>query len=419
MAQICCFIPDHILDSIIKKGVAPENVLTACQSTIDSTKRLRDSRTQFGQNIAVNQPQQSNQGIIPNYIHQNLARHAATAELREASLRTAELSTEIRAAKPKPKPKADPQVKRTIYDAQHSLKFNRLPIDKILIKEGGTLLTDAQDPSHDANEAYAGFQKTFDFYWNFFARNSIDDDGLELDGFVHAGVGYRNAFWDGEKMVFGDGDGIVFNGFTDELDVIGHELTHGVVQYTCPLDYKFQSGALNESLADVFGIMVKQWGENPKKPQTVDEANWLIGEGIWAKGIKGRALRDMKNPGTAFDDEQVGKDDQPGHWKDFQKLTLAQDRGGVHINSGIPNHAFYLAATKIGGYAWEGAGPIWYKAMKSGKLSESATFKEFADLTIAAAGKHVDEVTSAWKEVGYPFPEKGAAGDDEDERDEL
>jgi Zn-dependent metalloprotease len=228
---------------------------------------------------------------------------------------------------------------------------------------------------------------------------------MKLDGFVHAGDLY-NAFWDGQEFVFGDGDGIIFNGFTDELDVIGHELSHGVVEYTSPLPYWFQSGALNESMADAFGIMVKQWGEGT--PQTVDQANWLIGEGIWAAGVNGRALRDMANPGTAYDDDKVGNDRQPAHWKDFKKLPRSEDWGGVHINSGIPNRAFFLAATQIGGYAWEGAGPIWYRALSSGKLPTdgTATFKKFADLTIESAGEHVDKVKEAWTAVGYPFPEK-------------
>jgi Zn-dependent metalloprotease len=208
-------------------------------------------------------------------------------------------------------------------------------------------------------------------------------------------------------LVSGDGDGIIFDGFTDELDVIGHEFTHGVVQYMSLLEYKFQSGALNGSLADVFGIMVKQWGEDPKSPQTVDQANWLTGEGLWTDRVNGRALCDMQNPGTAYDNAKVGNDSQSAHWKDFKRLGEDEDAGGVHINSGIPNRAFYLAATMIGGYAWEGAGPIWYRALTSGKLRRKrATFKDFADLTIENAGVHVDKIREAWKLVGYPFPEK-------------
>ena len=297
------------------------------------------------------------------------------------------------------------KLKRVVYDAKHSSDSENLSrTAEILINEGGASISEEQDPSQDANECYIGFKKTYDFYFEFFKRNSVDGQGLELDGFVHFGEKYLNAFWDGEKMVFGDGDGVVFIGFTDEVDVMADELTDGVVQYTSELEYEFQSGALNESLADVFGIMVKQWGLDPGNPQEAAEANWLIGEGIWATGINGRALRDMENPGTAYDDEKVGKDEQPAHWKDFKILKRSQDNGGVHYNSGIPNRAFYLAATKIGGFSWEGAGPIWYNALASGKLPTRATFKEFADLTVANAGEHGDKVKEAWEEVGYPFP---------------
>jgi len=365
MTTLCCIIPEHVLRGIIDKGQAPQNLLDAYQSTIDTTRQIQDARIQHGRAITLSQQQ-----------------HAAEAAGTSRPLR------------------------RTIFDAQHSFDFDDLPRDKIMIKEGGALISQASDPTQDPNECYVGFEKTYNFYLKFFERNSINGRGLKLDGFVHFGNGYSNAFWDGRQMVFGDGDGVIFNGFTDELDVIGHELTHGVVQYSSPLNYSFQSGALNESIADVFGVMIKQWGENPDHPQNVDEANWLIGEGIWAKGVQGVALRSMKDPGTAYNDARVGKDPQPNHWRNFKTLGLSEDRGGVHINSGIPNHAFYWAAKNIGGYAWEGAGPIWYKALTSGQLDESATFKEFADLTIRYGGKYADKVQDAWERVGYPFPPK-------------
>lgn len=400
MSPICCVVPEYVLRAVVENGEAPQHIISNCQSTIDNTRRLQDARTQQGQSIIAAQKQQAAQGIVPPYIHENVARHAAIAEQREPSLRTLEHDTKFRAAA-----EAVRHLKRTIYNAQNYSDPDDLLRDKVMIKEGDDPITQSQDPSQDANECYVGFKKTYDFYFEFFKRDSVNGRGLKLDGFVHYGKRYANAFWDGREMVFGDGDGYVFNGFTDELDVIAHELTHGVVQYASPLEYKFQSGALNESIADVFGIMVKQWGIVPEHPQSVDQASWLIGEGIWAKNIKGKALRDMKNPGTAYDDATVGKDPQPAHWNDFKKLGLSDDRGGVHINSGIPNRAFYLAASMIGGYAWEGAGPIWYKALTSGKLSEEATFKDFADLTIDNAGEHVQKVEEAWRLVGYPFPE--------------
>ncbi|KAJ6029824.1 hypothetical protein N7499_012237 [Penicillium canescens] len=257
-------------------------------------------------------------------------------------------------------------VRSTLRTIKNDHPFRR---DKVLIREGGDLLSQNADPTQNANQCYVSLGKSYDFYFNFFQRNSINDAGFNLDGFVHAEDLY-NAYWDGEELVFGDGDDIVFRGFTDELDVIGHEFSHGVVEYTSSLPYTYQSGALHESFADAFGLMIKQWGEG--SPQTVYQANWLIGEGIW------------------------------------KRLDLKEDSGGVHINSGIPNRVFFLAATNIGGYAWEGAGPIWYRALSSGKLPTDgkATFKQFADLTIESAGEHVDKVREAWTAVGYPFPEK-------------
>ncbi|KAJ5456629.1 hypothetical protein N7530_011903 [Penicillium desertorum] len=401
MAPLCAILPQYVLEGIIEKGVAPQDIINRCQSTIEKTKHLRDAREHHGQTIVAPPQQQTFQGIIPPYILESIARNAGTEQQREAARHTLEHRTKYRIAAGRVR-----QLHRTVYDAYHQGEhpFRR---DKVLIREGGDLLSQNADPTQNANECYIGLGKAYDFYFKFFQRNSINDAGFNLDGFVHAEDLY-NAYWDGEELVFGDGDDVVFHGFTDELDVIGHEFSHGVVDYTSSLPYHYQSGALNESLADAFGVMIKQWGEG--SPQTVNQANWLIGEGIWGPSVKGRALRDMANPGTAYDDDQVGKDPQPAHWKDFKKLpdTRPGDWGGVHINSGIPNRAFFLAATKIGGYAWEGAGLIWYRALSSGKLPTNgkATFREFADLTIESAGEHVDKVREAWTAVGYPFPEK-------------
>ncbi|KAJ5603746.1 hypothetical protein N7537_006702 [Penicillium hordei] len=365
MSAICSIVPDHILESIVEKGEAPPHVIDSCQATIAKTRELRDARIEHGQSVASIVGQEPPQGIIPSYIHEAIARYAASQGQFSGAVKN---------------------LNRTVYHAQNQTNERKLPRDVILIKEGGDLIKREKDLSGDPNECYVGFQKTYDFYFEFFKRNSIDNRGLQLDGFVHFGTKYLNAFWANDKMVFGDGDGVIFNGFTDELDVIGHELTHGVVEYSGGLEYYDQSGALNESIAD-----------------TAAEANWLIGEGIWAKGVNGRALRDMKAPGTAYSDRRVGSDSQPAHWKDFKRLPRSDDGGGVHSNSGIPNHAFYLAATLIGGYSWETAGPVWYKALTGGELRPNASFKEFADLTIINAGEHEADIREAWMQVGYPF----------------
>jgi Zn-dependent metalloprotease len=283
------------------------------------------------------------------------------------------------------------QKRRTIYDAKNG---RGLP---------GALARGEGDPrSKDVavNEAYDGSGKTYDFFKKVYNRNSIDDRGLRLDSTVHYGRSYMNAFWDGQQMVYGDGDGEIFERFTRSLDVIAHELTHGVTQYEADLVYEDQPGALNEHFSDVFGVLVKQYS----RKQKVDKADWLIGKGIFAKGIKGVALRSMKAPGTAFDDPLIGKDNQPAHMKDF--VETLEDNGGVHINSGIPNRAFYGLSIRLGGFAWERAGRIWYVTLRD-RLRPNSTFQNCADATFDVARElygadSVEQraVREAWDVVG-------------------
>jgi Zn-dependent metalloprotease len=256
------------------------------------------------------------------------------------------------------------------------------------------------------NEAYDGSGATFDLYDVIFGRNSIDNNGLKLISTVHYGKGYDNAFWDGGQMVYGDGDENLpvsqrlFNRFTISLDVIGHELTHGVTQYEANLTYANQPGALNESISDIFGSLVKQY----QRGQTADQADWIIGEGLFTSNVNGVGIRSMKAPGTAYDDPVLGKDPQPAHMKDY--VTTTSDNGGVHINSGIVNHAFYLIAMEIGGVAWEKAGRIWYKALTE-KMKSTSNFQDAANLTVEAAGElfginSVEQkaVLNGWSQVG-------------------
>ena len=207
-------------------------------------------------------------------------------------------------------------------------------------------------------------------------------------------------------MVYGDGDENLppgqrlFNRFTISVDVIGHELTHGVTQYEASLVYSDQPGALNESFSDVFGSLVKQYLQK----QTAAQADWLIGQGLLTANVKGIALRSMKAPGTAYDDPVLGKDSQPANMKNYVNTT--QDNGGVHTNSGIPNHAFYVIAVEMGGYAWEKAGMVWYLTLRD-KLTDRATFADCAKLTYQVAGDKFGKgsleqkaVQTGWAEVG-------------------
>jgi Zn-dependent metalloprotease len=334
--------------------------------------------------------------IIPPVILRNLAERGSES-LRELAFSGLQISAAMRgkreavgsfafaAAVP------TGEKRRTVYDAQNR---RTLP-GKLVRSEGGKKSADAT-----VNEAYDGAGKTYDFYMKIYNRNSIDDRGLRLDSTVHYGRKYMNAFWDGRQMVYGDGDGQIFERFTKCLDVIGHELTHGVTQYEADLVYENESGALNEHFSDVFGVMVKQYS----RKQLAEKADWLIGKGIFAKGIKGVALRSMKAPGTAFNDPMIGKDDQPAHMKDF--VHTSDDNGGVHTNSGIPNKAFYELAIRLKGFAWERAGRIWYVTLRD-RLRTDSSFQECADATFDVARElfgadSVEQraVREAWDVVG-------------------
>ncbi|HEY5730465.1 MAG TPA: M4 family metallopeptidase, partial [Anaerolineales bacterium] len=236
---------------------------------------------------------------------------------------------------------------RIVYDTENG---STLP--------GTPARNEGDGPTSDAavDEAYDGSGATYDLYKDIYNRNSIDNNAMRMDSTVHYKKGYDNAFWNGEQMVYGDGDEDqpeserLFNRFTIAIDIIGHELTHGVTQFEAKLVYSYQPGALNESMSDVFGSLVKQRQLN----QTTSEADWIIGAGLLTKNINGVGIRSMKEPGTAYNDPVLGKDPQPGHMKDYVKTV--SDNGGVHINSGIPNRAFYVTAMELGGYAWEKAG---------------------------------------------------------------
>ncbi|WP_413727861.1 M4 family metallopeptidase [Sodalis sp. RH19] len=281
-------------------------------------------------------------------------------------------------------------VERAIYDAHNT---TNLP-GKAVRREGQAAGNDVA-----VNEAYDYLGVTYDFYWQVFQRNSLDAKGLPLTGTVHYGTDYQNAFWNGEQMIFGDGDGEIFNRFTIAIDVVAHELTHGVTESEANLIYFEQAGALNESLSDVFGSLVKQYHLG----QTAKQADWIIGAGLLAATIKGKGLRSMAKPGSAYDDPVLGKDPQPADMAGF--VHTREDNGGVHLNSGIPNRAFYLAAIALGGHAWEKAGAIWYATLCDSQLKQNADFAAFARLTVKHAGerfaaKEAKAVEQAWREVG-------------------
>ncbi|WEO78573.1 M4 family metallopeptidase [Cryobacterium sp. SO2] len=352
-------------------------------------------------------------GIVPPYLLAHLAEvddprySAAAAAARrslqlDAPIRNLRLGDRHPTAAPLPPASAVPGVTtRTISDAGH---LQRLP--------GRVVRTEGQPPVADVavNEAYTGLGDTHGLYWSQYQRDSIDGRGLPLDATVHYGRDYDNAFWDGERMVFGDGDGEVFNRFTISLSVIAHELTHGVTQYSANLVYQGQSGALNESVSDVFGALVEQYALG----QDTATASWLIGAGLFTEEVQGQALRSMKAPGTAYDDDVLGTDPQPDSMSGY--VDTEDDYGGVHLNSGIPNRAFYLVADAIGGNAWEAPGQIWYDTLTGPDLTATATFAVFARATEAAAIRRYgsgslehEAVRGGWQGVGITLDPLRAA----------
>jgi Zn-dependent metalloprotease len=343
------------------------------------------------------------QCIIPPYIADQLVkstdpkvRSRAVAQIRTAAKMRA--FREAAQALPTLMAVTSPTKKklRQVFDAKGS---DQLP-GKLVRSEGQAKVGDAE-----VDEAYDGAGTTYDFYNQLFERNSLDNNGMTLISSTHVGevddngqlVPMNNAFWNGEQMAYGDGDGVIFQRFTRSLDVIGHELTHGVQSFTSNLTYFAQSGALNEHFADVFGLLVRQW----KNGEAVADANWLVGAGVLVTSPTRRAIRDMENPGTAFvNDPDLGTDPQPAHMSKI--FTGPRDRQGVHINSGIPNRAFVLTAKAIGGNAWEVTGRIWYDTLL--QLSKDSQFIDCARLSVQVAATHgaaaKNAVKSAWKKVG-------------------
>ena len=264
---------------------------------------------------------------------------------------------------------AGDQPDRETYDAQEGTTLPGKPVRR----EGDPPVG---DPT--ADEAHDGAGDTYRLYRDVYGRHSLDGSGLKLKSTVHFSKKFNNAFWNGQQMVYGDGDGTIFVPLTRSLSVIGHELSHGVVQFSGGLVYQDQSGALNESFADVFGVLTEQY----KKGESAAQASWLVGDGILGPAIQGDALRSLKAPGTAYADPILGTDPQPFHMDEF--VVTSGDNGGVHINSGVPNHAFYLLSQYLGGNAWEKAGHIWYDAMQAIN-NPHATFENWADQTVAIA----------------------------------
>ena len=293
---------------------------------------------------------------------------------------------------------------RVVHDAGGAETLPGTPV-----RRDGDLPTD--DVAVDEAFAYAG--EVWDLFALQFDRRSVDGRASPLVVTVHYGQDYDIAFWDGQQLVFRDGDGTVFDRFTSPRDVMAHEFTHAVTQFTAALTYQGQSGALNESVSGAVACMAKQRALG----QTADQADWLIGEGLFLPGINARALRSMTEPGTAYDDPRLVKDPQVASMADYVDST--DDNGGVHIDSGIPNRAFALAALALGGHSWKRAGRLWYDALTAGEVTAGTDFAGFARATVSSAGLLFPEdpavaqqVSAAWTTVGVlAAPELAPARD--------
>jgi Zn-dependent metalloprotease len=241
--------------------------------------------------------------------------------------------------------------------------------------ENVTLVRGEGDPAvagKNANKAYDNLGQVRDYYKDKLGRDSIDNAGLNIVGDVNFGDQFDNAFWDGDAlvMVFGNGSGTVFKDLTLDVDVAGHELTHGVTQFTAGLNYTpDQSGALNESFSDMFGSAIDAWAHG----NDAGTHNWLIGEEIMAEDLYGEALRSMAEPGTAYDNAIMGRDPQP------------RDMGGYfdadpHLMSGITNRWFYLICIEIG---IDAGALIMYQTLQN--LWPAAVFNDAAVVAVAQA----------------------------------
>jgi hypothetical protein len=274
-----------------------------------------------------------------------------------------------------------------------------------------TLFTDADniwgnyttsDPETAAVDAFYGMEQTWDYYLNIHGRRGIDGNGYPLMAYVHVGSGYDNAYWDGSGLYFGDGDGSLFSPLVS-IDVVGHETTHGVTQFTAGLIYSGESGGANEAFSDIFGTAVEFYvgcRPNGKCP------NYQIGEDEYTPNIKGDALRYMDDPtadGNSIDN--------------YRNYNPGID---VHYSSGIQNNAFYLLANggtnRTSGISVTGIGEtkaekIFYRALTL-KLTSSAKFYDVREATLSAAEDlrqsglatfaDYQSTGRAWDAVGVP-----------------
>ena len=272
----------------------------------------------------------------------------------------------------------------TLFDCKQTLSLPGTQVKRKNAANDATITRTSTETGHVAI-----------FLRKIFKRNSIDNAGMTMVSSVHYGKKYNNAMWNGLQMVYGDGDGEMFVDFSMGCDVIGHELAHGLTQYTLQLEYDDEPGGLNESISDCFGAMFRQW----RSQQDCASADWLIGKDILGESTRKRGftcLRDMADP--------AGKHclaPQPAH---YTKLKPEMD---PHYTSGPPNLAFCTACKQIGGYSWASIGQVWYHVISSSGACPRMGMEDFSCRTRQAAqtlfgkGSKVEcAVDAGWQKVG-------------------
>ncbi len=253
--------------------------------------------------------------------------------------------------------------------------------------------------THTANQAHFGAEQTHQYFLTQHNRNSYNGNGAIIKSYVSYSTNYVNAFWDGSRMTYGDGDGVNYGPLVS-LDIVGHEIAHGVTEYTANLVYSYESGALNESFSDIFGESIENYATGTN--------DWLMGDQIGAGG-SGGALRSMSNPNQYnHPDTYLGD-----YW-----YSGSGDNGGVHYNSGVQNKWFYILTEgesgtndngdsyAVTGIGMDAAGAIAYRNL-SVYLSSSSNYaaaragaiQSAIDLYGAGSAEEI-ATTDAWYAVG-------------------
>lgn len=223
----------------------------------------------------------------------------------------------------------------------------------------GTLMRSENTPPVEddvVNAAHDHAGTVYNYFYQSFGRDSIDGAGMPITSTVHFAEGYNNAIWINDQMIYGDGDAAMFAPLAYALDVVAHELTHGITERTAQLYYSQEPGALNESFSDIFGMLI-------------DSANWHVGETIYTPEIPGDTLRTAVDPTINGD---------PAVWGEYLRAAVSNDNGAIHSNSGILNHTAYLIGSTIGRPK---TAHIFYRTLTQ-KLTASSDFVVTRNMTI-------------------------------------